>query len=226
MSTYDQQTFNSPNPFARYAHRNRLEKSIELSLSKLNDGKLLDYGCGSGMFVSNINLNVMGCAVGYEPFMQERTDINLPVYSKLSDIMGFAPFNIVTLFETIEHLSFDEFNEFLSITEKVISSQGGILMSAPIEIGPALVLKEFNRSISRQSLPEYHLIEFLKASIFGIPARRAEDIKTSHKGFDFRAAINNLSIKGWDTQILCFTPLPLQTWYGNSQVFLWAKKQY
>jgi hypothetical protein len=31
-----------------------MKKSVQLALSKLGDGPLLDYGCGSGFFISEI----------------------------------------------------------------------------------------------------------------------------------------------------------------------------
>ena len=86
MSSYDSHTINSSNPLARYAHRNRLKRSIKLALPRLSNGMLLDYGCGSGVFVSELNSLVSECAVGYEPFMKERYKDDLPVYSTLDDV--------------------------------------------------------------------------------------------------------------------------------------------
>jgi hypothetical protein len=72
--------------------------------------------------------------------------------------------------------------------------------------------------------PEHGLFELLGAGLFGIPARRAADIKSSHKGFDFRQAIRDVRAQGWDVSILGYGPLPIRTWYGNSQFYLWATR--
>jgi SAM-dependent methyltransferase len=224
MKSYDEQTINSLNPLARFAHRHRVKKSIELTLPLLENGTVLDYGCGSGVFVGALQALRPGCAVGYEPFMKERSQGNLPVYSKLEDVEKLGPYKLITLFETIEHLSKEEIDNFLGVCERLLPTAGGILISGPIEIGPALFLKELNRYISSFKLSDMSLMEILKAGLLGIPARRASNIKISHKGFDFRSAISYLNSRGWSTKILLYGPLPIGTWYGNSQVYLWANK--
>jgi 2-polyprenyl-3-methyl-5-hydroxy-6-metoxy-1,4-benzoquinol methylase len=136
-----------------------------------------------------------------------------------------APFGTITLFETIEHLSDVELGDFLRRSSSVLADKGKILISAPVEIGPALLLKELNRSLLRCKKSEYRFWEFFKAAVFGIPPQRANDIKRSHRGFDFRKAIRDIETKGWTVSILGFSPIPLLGWYGNSQVFLLAQKQ-
>ena len=55
MSSYESNTVNARNPIARYAHRNRIKRSVELACQKSGNGKVLDYGCGSGVFVREMN---------------------------------------------------------------------------------------------------------------------------------------------------------------------------
>jgi hypothetical protein len=222
--SYDRQTVNSPNPLARFAHRNRMKKSVQLALSKLGDGPLLDYGCGSGFFISEILKVHPGGAVGYEPYMTERAGVALPIYDDINAARSKGPFSLVTLFETIEHLSEAETVGFLDTCTEVLAEHGGILVSGPIEIGPALIAKEVNRSVLRFKKPEHWMVEFAKASILGIPARRAEDIKSSHRGFDFRAAIALFKALGWSVEVLNYGPLPIGTWYGNSQFYLYLAR--
>jgi hypothetical protein len=71
-SNYDQQTINSRNPLARYAHRTRVKRSVQLATPRVGLGKIMDYGCGSGVFLSKMNSIREGAAVGYEPYMTER----------------------------------------------------------------------------------------------------------------------------------------------------------
>lgn len=221
---YDLQTVDSPNPIARYAHRNRIKNSVKLALSRLASGRVLDYGCGSGVFIGALNSLRPECAVGYEPYMADRRSEALPIYSRLDDVESQGPFSLVTLFETIEHLSDHEAGHFLQTCDKVLTPGGGILLSGPIEIGPALIAKEFNRSIRHLQASEYGLAEFFKACLLGVPGRRARNIKTSHKGFDFRRAVEFIKGAGWHVDVLQFGPLPIGTWYGNSQVYLWLTR--
>lgn len=225
MSSYESNTVNARNPIVRYTHRNRIKRSVELACHKRGGGRVLDYGCGSGIFVSLLNSLEFETAIGYEPYMKERCKEELPVYSDLEEINNNGPYSLITLFETIEHLSENEVCAFLDVCEKNLLKSGGVLISAPIEVGPALILKELNRSVFKFRHSEHSFMEFLKASVFGIAARRAEHIKYSHKGFDFRSAIKFLKLNGWNVEILCFGPLPIATWYGNSQVYLWVTKR-
>src|SRR5215813_13850188 len=40
VSNYDAQTINAPNPLVRFAHRNRVRRSLTLALPRLGSGKL------------------------------------------------------------------------------------------------------------------------------------------------------------------------------------------
>lgn len=225
MSTYESQTINARNPLARFAHRNRLGRSLQLALPKLKGGKLLDYGCGSGTFIAEIEAQHPGSAFGYEPFMDERDKPNLPISRHLNEVENHGPFKIITLFETLEHLDDVELSDFLAVCYKNLDqAEGGILISCPIEIGPAVFLKEANRVLVRKNKPEYRFVEFLMTVFFGRPARRAENIKISHRGFDFRKSVKFMSSAGWDVEILSYGPIGIPTWYGNSQVYMWVKR--
>ncbi|TWU00014.1 bifunctional 3-demethylubiquinone-9 3-methyltransferase/ 2-octaprenyl-6-hydroxy phenol methylase [Botrimarina colliarenosi] len=224
MSEYDAATINSPNPLARYAHRTRVRRSLELVRGRLDAGRVLDYGCGSGVLIASLESERPGSAVGYEPFMAERCQAGLPIFATMDEVRGQGPFGTVTLFETIEHLSDAELDAFLADCDAVLGPEGAIVVSAPIEVGPALFLKECNRFLLRLKPSEHYPIEFLKASLLGIPARRATELKSSHRGFDFRRAIQSMRQKGWESKILAYGPLPIGTWYGNSQVYFEVRR--
>jgi 2-polyprenyl-3-methyl-5-hydroxy-6-metoxy-1,4-benzoquinol methylase len=224
VRSYAQQTIDAPNPVVRYAHRNRLRRSLRLALPRLGTANLLDFGCGSGAFIAEVLSRHPGRAVGYEPHMTERVESDLPILARVEEVETAGPYSIVTLFETIEHLTPSELGGFTDLCDRILPRDGGILMSAPIEIGPALLVKDFNRSGWGRRPSEHRPLELLKASLFGVAARRAENVKISHRGFDFRRAQSALWELGWKTEILEYGPLPLLGWYGNSQVYLWAER--
>lgn len=229
--TYAAQTIDAPNPFRRYAHRNRMSRSVRFAVSRATPGStVLDFGCGSGAFIEELSKRSIR-AVGYEPYMAERANASLPIFSRFDDIESAGPYGLVTLFETIEHLTEKEFDSFLRSCRRVLAKDGGILISGPIEVGPALVLKEISRylcGIQRVGFKKtrfgHSLLELLGASFLGIAAKRGNDIKCTHKGFDFRKSIRYMRDKGWRVKVLTYGPLPLGTWYGNSQVFLWVDR--
>ncbi len=223
MPSYDKQTVNTPNPIARYSHRNRIKRSISLITSQVGIKKILDYGCGSGDFIkaiSGIGIEV----IGYEPYMKERVSDDLPIYEDIACVKEFGPFDIITIFETIEHLEEIELRDFLVQANELLTEKGKILVSVPIEIGPALIMKELNRCILHKRFPENNPIELFLASFFGIAAKRAKS-KHSHKGFDFRKIINFLENEFGTVNIASYGPLPIGTWYGNSQVFFWLTRR-
>jgi len=225
MVSYDKQTINTPNPIARYAHRNRLARVISLITSHVGLSKLLDYGCGSGAFIKAVQ-GVNGIvAIGYEPFMKERVDNDCPIYNDYPPVKEAGPFDIITIFETIEHLEERELREFLARATELLTDKGKILFSAPIEIGPALLMKELNRCILHKRLPENSSLELLLASLVGVPAKRAKNIKSSHKRFDFRKAIHFLEGEFGPVTIASYGPFPIGTWYGNSQVYFWLTRR-
>jgi hypothetical protein len=195
--------------------------SARLALQLAGAGPMLDYGCGTGGLVAFVNQARPQLAVGYEPFMVT----NRPnVYRDFAEIAGRAPYSLITLYEVVEHLDDRELDELSKRAERVLGPDGKMLISAPVEIGPALLAKEFNRAFRKGRASEYSVGEFLRAALLGIPGRRTGDIKGSHKGFDFRGAMARLRQRGWRVEILAYGPLPLPTWYGNSQAYMLARR--
>lgn len=222
MISYDAQTVQSKNPLARFAHGNRVARSLRIVREAATNGSVLDYGCGSGVLISKLATSGIQ-AVGYEPFMAERCADGLLIFSDMAEAGAHGPFDLVTVFETAEHLSNEELDELVGRGRSVLTPGGRFLFSAPIEIGPALLAKEMNRSVLRLHRSDYGLREFLSACFLGKAGQRAEDIKHSHKGYDFRDTIAYLRRQHGDVSIHSYGPLPLGTWYGNSQVYFWLK---
>jgi 2-polyprenyl-3-methyl-5-hydroxy-6-metoxy-1,4-benzoquinol methylase len=197
-NVYDDNTINSTNFFVRYTHRNRLKKCLKLVGPRLELGKILDYGCGSGIFISKLNKMKHGFAYGYEPFMVDKYENNLPIYKKLDEILIFAPYKTITIFEVMEHLQWVELTKILERCSEMLSHDGVVIISVLIEIGPTILLKEINRfRISKKW--KYGFFEFIGALIFGIHGRRENPDKDfmEHKGFDFRELIRFIKSKGW-----------------------------
>jgi hypothetical protein len=100
---------------------------------------------------------------------------------------------------------------------------GGIVISAPIEVGPIVIAKEMYRFLILKRKNRYKFVEFIKTALFGIPGEKIQGISikglAGHKGFDFRSVIKSIRYKGWKVTILGYGPFPLLGWYGNSQAF-------
>jgi hypothetical protein len=102
---------------------------------------------------------------------------------------------------------------------------GAKKISVPVEIGPVLFIKEIHRFFTRKRF-DYTLLELIKAGLCAVPAGRINGASYyDHKGFDFRRLIKLFGSRGYSITILGYSPLPIKTWYGNSQVFFKAEKQ-
>ncbi|MDR2729620.1 MAG: hypothetical protein LBB81_01820 [Treponema sp.] len=112
-------------------------------------------------------------------------------------------------------------------TNKILSEEGIILISVPIEMGLCLIIKEIHR-IKRRKF-EYKPFEFIKAAFLVIPGKRIcnsdGSYYGSHKGFDFRKLIKYIRTNGWEANVVGYGPIPIKTWYINSQVFIKVRKK-
>ncbi len=219
--SYARQTVDAINPVVRLAHRNRVRRSVELAVAKADGGPVLDYGCGTGAFVAEMGRIHSAPVVGYEPIMEERAEDGLPIFTDLDAVRTSGPFALITLFETIEHLSTDEQLGFLTEARRLLRPAGGVLLSCPVMIGPAVFLKELNRKMVLREPFEHTPGALLRAGLFGRTSGRSANIKGTHNGFDFRQVCRFAEAQGWTTQTVAFGPLPTRTWYGNSQAYLW-----
>jgi 2-polyprenyl-3-methyl-5-hydroxy-6-metoxy-1,4-benzoquinol methylase len=122
---YENYTINSNNPLARFSHRTRIKKSIAYILPRLELGNVLDYGCGTGVILSILNKIKSNSTIGYEPFHTEKFERNSPVYSNFDDVLKFAPYKTVIVFEVLEHLSISSTDEFLSRCDELLGGGGG-----------------------------------------------------------------------------------------------------
>lgn len=221
---YDDQTINASNPLARLSHRSRVMKGYNIVLPRLSEGRLLDYGCGTGVLLNKIKVapnKFGGECYGYEPFLEERCAENLSIFSDYNKIAELAPFATITVFEVFEHLQWKDISIALNRFKNILKEDGKVYISVPIEIGPVLILKELNRKRLGGNF-QYKFFEFIGAAFLGIPGYREDpDFDyMSHKGFDFRHLIRFFKSRGWMVKVLGYGPLPIPTWYGNSQVFL------
>jgi 2-polyprenyl-3-methyl-5-hydroxy-6-metoxy-1,4-benzoquinol methylase len=184
---------------------------------RLNFGNVLDFGCGSGYFISKLNEIKTNCAIGYEPFMdkKERCKEDLPIYADYADILKNAPYSTITILEVLEHAPLSEMPNIFAKFKEALSPDGAVIVSVPIEIGPVVLLKELNRLLFHKRKCNYKFFELILTAFFFISLQREEQ---EHKGFDFRELIKFIKSQSWKVKILCFSPIPIKCWYGNSQV--------
>lgn len=219
MPTYARQTLDSVNPLARFAHQRRYAASQTFTAAAAGEGaSLLDYGCGEGHF-----LQLLGAArpdlhlIGFDPYSVHAGD----GYDKIHDTAGVpdGSIDVLTCFETLEHLEAAETDQFLVEAMRLLTAKGKLVISVPIIGGPPLLLKEANRVALYRRRSDYTARELLAAAAIGRPAPRPADIKTSHKGFDFHAVEPRMRRAGLSLHAAALSPFPALPWWLNSQSF-------
>lgn len=145
--------------------------------------------------------------------------------SRIRYIPDFESLNLeadlITAFEVCEHLTDAETEQFLLDAQRSIKIDGRLVISVPIMIGGALILKELNRSMVFRRASEYSAAELI-AGVFGRAIQRPDNRQPTHKGFDFRRLREKLRER-FDIESEFFSPLPLP-WWANSQVFFVCRK--
>lgn len=216
--SYGAQTLDTPNPVARYAHRQRYKASFDRVTQEVRQGAtVLDFGCGQGDFLNTLaELRPDLTLYGFDP-----ESAHVPDRYTLVDDMAEVPsgsVDLVCCFETLEHLYDGEIDAFLSEAARVLVPGGEVSISVPVIGGPTLLLKEANRAVLFRRRSDYSARELLAASLVGRSAPRPDDIRVSHKGFDFRALLRRLGECCEVSDVSC-TPFPALPWWLNSQVF-------
>ncbi|KAA0098128.1 methyltransferase domain-containing protein [Mycolicibacterium sp. P1-18] len=224
--SYERQTLDHPNPVARFAHRARMRRSTRLIQPYLTgSATLLDYGCGQGRFLSELAPQFTGQPItllGYDPHQSAQFD----GYRVVSDPgkVPLATVDVITSLEVCEHLSNAEMAEFVDFSDKVLAPHGRLLVSVPIMTGPALLAKELSRTILLHRRTDYAARDLVKAALLGSATPRADDIKASHRGFDWRGVLAQL-LETFALEHTEFSPLPFKHWYGQSQVIMLFTKK-
>jgi SAM-dependent methyltransferase len=221
--SYARQTLDSPNPFARFAHRRRLSRSLALADRLLpRGGTLLDFGAGEGAFLAEVSVDRPDARLlAVEPNMAQ----TVPGVERLAGLWEAEPgtVDLISALEVLEHLPDEALRDFLFASQRALRPGGQLLVTVPIMYGLALPLKEASRVLRRRRIDGITPGELVRATL-GQPISRSENLAGSHKGFDFRRLRGIIAVSfmlretGWSP----FAQLP---WWCNSQAMFVAVKR-
>lgn len=217
--TYSGGTYDSKNPIARFSHRKRFKTSLLFTKIKAGD-KILDYGCGDGKFLNDLSAESVN--IGYEPYMEAMATNKVTIYNKLEDLQNFVSkngkFDKIVCFEVFEHLNEKNQQTELSQMRELLKPDGEIILSVPIEIGLAPIVKNIRRRLLHPS-PIYTFKNILK-SVFAIPLpeHRKDDGYLTHMGFNHKI-LEKLLLKSFTIREKLYSPFPGLGHNFNSQVF-------
>jgi SAM-dependent methyltransferase len=217
----------------RFAHRSRSSNFLSL-LKGRSFESAVDWGCGDawtlqllldakkiihGVGVDNDYQKLQNCRTAFQS--ENRLTFAHPV-----EIERGRKYDLVICAETIEHVVNP--NEVLKQIASVCHPQSTVLISAPIELGPALIIKQIGRYIAARfngpyGYERYTLQELIQASLFWNTAtlncsHNSGSAERGHKGFDFRKTECFIK-KQFKIHRKTFGPLPWTRTLFNATIY-------
>jgi 2-polyprenyl-3-methyl-5-hydroxy-6-metoxy-1,4-benzoquinol methylase len=231
-----------PSRVVAWSHGSRFRLAGRLASAAGARGRLLDYGCGDGTFIALTHgtfADVAGCDIDAAQLAECRrrfAQLDGVTFVHTSDLVASAharAYDVVTCMEVLEHCVDAERVTVLQMLHRVVRPTGRVIISVPIEVGPALVGKQMFRAIAAwrghgdyRHRETYSPRELVAAALARPRLARAEyDVDTpsghmrycGHKGFDWRILEAEIAQR-FTIEERRFTPLPPFGPLLNSQV--------
>lgn len=198
MDTYQDYTYQSSFFVKRWLHQKRYSDTLRLLNLEPHD-TVLDYGCGDGYFLRLCrDVIPVENLCGYEPdhdmynhAVRAQHGTGIEIVNTL-DSLKCDLFTKMTCLETAEHLVDEELDILLVNLQRLLTQNGTVLISVPIETGiPALFKNTFR--ILRGHIPDNLTFVNFWSMVFGvsIPRSTSETLEHgqyiySHMGFNHR----------------------------------------
>jgi len=126
-----------------YLHKNFLVRKTFIdrfkkaySLSSFKDKSVLDYGCGSGIFLQAISNEIkqgvgVDLDIGVAKQIVTAENIVLKKINNEKDVESFSNIDIITSFDVLEHIQ--NLDPILDSFKKILDPEGIIIISGPTE---------------------------------------------------------------------------------------------
>lgn len=231
--SYSQQTINNKSLIKKYSHKKRFDVAVKLIGLQANDS-YLDFGTGDGYLLTRLaNHHPKNYITGYEPvetmfseLTQTMNSLNSTTILIVNNLDKLQPnsFEVVSCLEVLEHFSEKNQKMLIEQIKTLVSENGKMVISVPLEIGLTALLKNTIRAIVKQKHSGTSFSKVLKAT-FGITTKRnQEGYIHSHIGFNH----NHLEKVFKDCQLTVIKKhySPFKFLYGilNAQVYYILKK--
>lgn len=233
-----------PNQVVAWSHASRFRLAAQLTAPAAG-GRLLDYGCGDGTFIA-LTHGTFAEATGADVDAGQLEECR----RRLGHLEGVefvrtgahqrARYDVVTCMEVLEHCVDVERRRVLDELGQLISPDGFIVISVPIEIGPALLGKQLFRAIAAcrgqgdyRHRETYSPRELLAAALARPHLTRAEYVVQTpegpshycgHKGFDWRILAGEIQDR-FQVERRLYSPMPALGPVLNSQVWFVVRRR-
>jgi 2-polyprenyl-3-methyl-5-hydroxy-6-metoxy-1,4-benzoquinol methylase len=139
-----------------FSHRARFNMAVALA-GEHHHGRLLDYGSGDGTFLSLV-ASRFGSCVGADIAPDAVDDcrqrfaafpnVRFCEIASLDRPEHRAAYDVVTCMEVLEHCPEPSFTNVLNSICRLVAPDGRVIISVPIEVGPAFLLKYAVRTVA------------------------------------------------------------------------------
>jgi 2-polyprenyl-3-methyl-5-hydroxy-6-metoxy-1,4-benzoquinol methylase len=207
----------------RLSHRRRFNYAIEL-LDTQPDSRVLDFGSGDGYLLELLSVKApYDNLTALEPlaYLQEEIKARfaanpIRIITSTTDLPDHS-FDRIACLEVLEHLQPDDVVKTLAELRRLVTPDGIVVISVPIEIGPSVLLKYLAARLLTGFDRRHTFREVLKVT-FGLPvARDRENKYIPHKGFDFRRLKEQVE-SHFTIEREMFSPMPILRSTLNAQV--------
>lgn len=230
---YADLTIQNKSLLKRFSHGSRFKIALKL-LSPASEDQILDYGTGDGFMLSKIRVENNHCKiVGYEPIphMFEELQGKINKFSKkkpveiVNNTAGVSgAFNKICCLEVLEHLAEENQKKEIKQMAQLLTDDGKLIISVPIEVGFSSLLKNIARIVLRQTHSNTTFRNVIY-SLFGVHFNRSENSYiSSHIGFYYHDLERLLLVSELKMKNKVFSPIPIFKGLLNSQVFFILEK--
>ena len=226
---YADLTIKNKSLLKRFSHKARFRIALELT-NLTSEDQILDFGTGDGYMLLLIrSVNDKLKLVGYEPntsmFEELKGSVNIKSVELTNSLNGYAgKFNKICCLEVLEHFTRANQAKEIKNMMSLLTDDGKIIISVPIEVGFSSLLKNLVRLLLGQAHSHTNFRSILY-SLFGIYLDRGnESYIHSHIGFYYHDLERLILSLGLKIHIKKFSPVPILPGWLNSQVFFVLSK--